>query len=289
MSLLCDCWRTCHCNDGDRKRIMAFRQIDDHDLPIIDIFQRRLAEYTITAPQPPLACGRAYVRVSKLSEWLKSEVRLPNNNTTTQVSRLLEYAYQDWPGRGHARPMTREKLVVGDNRCCLIFCILVKIGWGNLIHLFRKLEKADHHLPIPLSTLKTTFGTMCNRYPAAFTTKTKDPDELAEKFDREQWQFCPAKFDLQEYPDFHEKRIIPILRKEKINSKGGTAILWQIEVLEEFVEKELREVMASSLYDNPKDNLGPVSSTRLPLLRHNRSSLNTQIAVPFCIKGVQCR
>lgn len=91
-------------------------------------------------------------------------------------------------------------------------------------------------------------------------------DQRATDFDNIQWRFCPAQFDLDMGREFWKNRILPICSRQPINlTKGGTAKLWQIAVLEEFVGKELREVVKNSVYD-PKvyggqhqDNLGPVS------------------------------
>ncbi|KAI9744665.1 MAG: hypothetical protein M1818_002194 [Claussenomyces sp. TS43310] len=230
---------------------MTHHQTDEHTRAIID-FEAQLEGCTIKTPDPPIACGRSYVRVSKFTEWLGSEATL-RGNTTTQTSRLLEYAYRNWPQ--HARTMTRAKLFDSESPCIIIFCILLKVGWGELIHLFRKRQKVDKHLPIDLLSLKKIFGQIAQvpGLPRPLLT----PDELAAAFDREQWQFCPATFDLDEDPDFHRKRIIPIFRKEIINMKGGTASLWQVEVLEEFVGKRLREVVKTSLYNGDQDHLGP--------------------------------
>jgi hypothetical protein len=240
-------------------RIMTHLQANEHDLAIED-FRNRLDEYTIHTPKPPVGCGRSYVRVSKLTEWLRSEVVLQGHHTT-QASRLLEYAYHNWHGHGHAQSTNKAKLFNGENRCIIVFCILLKLGWGDLIHLFRSQQKLDKHLPIDLLGLKTTFAQIAKRPDLPRPLTKPQADDLAAAFDKEQWQFCPAKFDLDEYPDFHKNRIIPIYRKEKINMKGGTATLWQIEVLEEFVGDNLKEVVKTALYNDDKDPLGPVSRT----------------------------
>lgn len=86
-------------------------------------------------------------------------------------------------------------------------------------------------------------------------------DTLAAAFDKEQWAYCPAIFKNDEYLDFHTNRIIPIFSKEQINTKGGTATLWQIEVLEEFVHESLRKVLETSVYDDEEDQMGKVRST----------------------------
>jgi hypothetical protein len=90
-----------------------------------------------------------------------------------------------------------------------------------------------------------------------------EAEKLAIKFNEVQWQFCPAKFELEMGRDFEKDRVIPICKKEIINTKGGTATLWQLEVLEEFVGDKLRETARNSRYNNPNDRFGYVSDSGL--------------------------
>ena len=214
------------------------RSFDAHDTAILE-FKAKLRESTTTA-----VCGREFVFVQKLTEWLRSEA----GNGGYQSSRLLAAAYPDkdqtfWP-------ITREELSDGSECCLLIFSILIELGCGTLIDEFSRREKFDRDLPIDLVWLKDNLEEM--------RPQNGDADALADQFNTIQWKFCPAKFDLNMSRTFIQNRIVPICRKEAINEKGGTAQLFQIEIPEEFVGRRLREVVKSSRYDHQEGN-GPVS------------------------------
>jgi hypothetical protein len=209
---------------------------DSHDAAICD-FKKVLNQYTIKA-----CCGRPYVRVSKLTEWLRSKYY----DKWTQADRLLEAAYRHrvLP----ALPINKEELCDGEDCCLILFSILLDLGRGELINQLRRQDKVDRHFPINLLELTRIFRDM----------NIEDADMVAEAFDRLQWKFFPARLDLgaREYPP---NRVLPFCRKAPINDKGGTAQLFQIEVLEEFVSPKLREAVEQSRYENDDDKLGPVS------------------------------
>jgi hypothetical protein len=214
----------------------------DHDLAIRE-FKAKVIECTDEA-----ICHRQYVLVSKLIQWLKSKVR-SGGYETSQASRLLDAAYRR--RITPALPITKEQLSDGEDRCLLVFSILLELGRGELIDLLWRREKVDKRLPIALLDLQDTFQAL----------GVRDPYRVAEAFDDLQWRFCAAKFELNMGREYPRQRIMPIRRKLEINEKGGTAQLWQIEVLEEFVGRELRDAVKASAYD-PKDGLGKVSLSR---------------------------
>jgi hypothetical protein len=222
-------------------------------------FEKQVKRYSIKTPPPPISCGRTYVRVSKLSEWFQGKVQT-QRGLTSRARCLLDYAYRN---HEHA-PITTHKVFEGEHRCQIVFSILLRIGCGDLIHHFRSHQIYDSSLPIYLYSLKETLSKMIRQHKLQFNLES-----LAVEFDREQWSWCPAKFERDEYYEFHRNRIIPILEKEEITSstengprqKGGTATLWQIAVLEEFVHPSLRDVLQSSKYDDEDDQMGPVRPT----------------------------
>lgn len=202
---------------------------------------------------PPLACGRPYVRVSKLKKWLNSETDF-RGDKTTQTTRLLEYAYRNWD---NVTPIDRSTLFQDGNPCILVFVILLTMDWGWLVHCFHSIHFSDAKLPIDLATLRTTFSEMADR--RILKRSDPSPEVLADLFNRNQWQFCPARFN-GGYDEYWVKdRIIPIHKKVLISDKGGTAKLWQIAVLEEFIGKKLQQIVPHARYDDKKDDLGPVS------------------------------
>jgi hypothetical protein len=233
---------------------MSSQASNDYNEALRD-FREKIAGFTLIG-----ACGRPYILVSKLTHWLENNAQIHfagQQINTRPANRLLQAAYRRRSGRP-APPMDVGQLCSGQGRCLLVFCILLELGLGDKIYDFWRKEKADSSLPLQLYDLKETFAEIDN---------SNDTEEHAKRFDKLQWRFCPARFDLNVARDFWVDRVLPICIKQLINTKGGTADLWQIAVLEEFVGKELREAAKNSKYDSPDDDsLGPVSTNPfLPL------------------------
>ena len=203
-------------------------------------FKAKLQECTTTA-----VCGRSFVLVDKLTEWMKSEV----NSGGFQLSRLLAAAYPEayplFP------PISREQLTHPEDGCLLVFGILLEIGYGHLVEEFWRQEKSDRALPVDLLWLRNTLKEL----------KLPDHDKIADEFDKVQWKYCPVKFDMNMHRKYIQNRIMPFCRREAINDKGGTAKLWQVEIPEAFVGQSLRQAVPSSRFHNEK--LGHVSLSYL--------------------------
>jgi len=193
-------------------------------------------------------CKRRYVRVEKLKQWLEGR---DDGHVTTRIEELLEVAYRSRSRGQPGLPIQAAEIRDPDNCSLLVFSILLELDRGNFIDRFCELELVDRRLPIDLSSLKAQL--VQNNIP--------DGDVIAEQFDKRQWRFFPATFELSRKKTYLQHYIIPISKKEKINDKGGTARIWQIEVLEEFVGKSLRLAVPTSRFTDPKDDLGHVSDT----------------------------
>lgn len=193
-------------------------------------FKEELRNCTVEA-----LCGRHYIRVAKLIKWLESDAQ-PG---VSRVEILLEYAYRN--RNSPAPPLRADDICKGEDRCALVFSILLELEHGELIELFEYRGLCDKKLPISLSDLKDLKN-------HGFT--------YAEEFNRKQWAFCPADFDYHSR-NYHSDRIIPICKKEEINDKGGTAQLWQIAVQEDFVKPRLKERVPNSRFQD--DRFGYVS------------------------------
>lgn len=221
----------------------------------LEDYKSALEKYTIQTS--PDACSQSYVRVSKLREWWKSDTNF-QGTTTSQATRWLDYAYRQWPVHSHFNHMSKDKLM-GSNPCVLIFSILLEIGWGDLIHLFRLVKHGplDDSLPFREPYLKFCFQKMSE---LVYQRPRDIPvDIVSILFFQAQWKYCPAAF-IGEFEHLEPLTIIPIHRKELISDKGGTAKLYQIEVLSEFVGGTLRQAAKDFEYtpmDNP-DGLGSV-------------------------------
>jgi hypothetical protein len=230
---------------------MASSKTADYDA-ILHEYLAKLEGFTLKG-----ACGRPYVLVSKLTQWLKSVEGSGYN--MTPANRLLTAAYQ----RRHEYepiPISYEGLTGGDDCCLLVFCILLLLDHGDLVaRCFQREGKVDKSLPIDLLTLRTVL----RKHSKDVGMSEEEADKLAVDFNREQWRFCPAKFELEMGRNFGKDRVLPFVIKEPINFKGGTASIWQIEVLEEFVGLKLREAVRSSRYNSQKDSFGHVSHPTL--------------------------
>ncbi|KAL2059820.1 hypothetical protein VTL71DRAFT_10204 [Oculimacula yallundae] len=203
-------------NQDNNRELAAYRDIVD--------------QYTRTA-----ACGRKYVLINSLTHWMKSRVQ--PESPATQASRLLEAVYRphSFPGN----PTTPEQL----EDCMIVFCVLLCLGKGDLIHHFRRYHVHDRALPIPQPTLKTAISKM---------DLTANP-ELESAFNEAQWRFCPVKFKLYMDEECPPDSIVPICRKSMINNKGGTSAVWVVDVYEEFVTPRLRQQLSSSKYRPPEE------------------------------------
>ena len=193
---------------------------------ILKEFTGKLDEYTRKA-----ACGRDFILVERLQGWLRS----PVGGGGTHADRLLHcvaYSNREHPGV----PLTADKFKPGDDCCLLVFCILQRIGRGDLINVFSRKGKVDTSLPISRHDLKT------------IADDVHDADLLSAFF-QQQHRFRPARFDLHSTTDLDdEDMVVPIYQKNHIKT-GGTAKLWQIDIPEEFVGQTLRDVSSGSRFN----------------------------------------
>jgi len=214
-----------------------------HDAVMQD-FQATLRDCTVQA-----ACGRSYVRTTKLTEWLNGQV-----GSNSQASLLLGAAYRH--RKQPHPPVSSEEISSGDNCCLLVFSILLELGKGELIDHFQRLSIVDRLLHIDRQTLETKLQAM-----ELAPNQLPDVASLAEQFDAIQWRFCPAMFEFRVGLNHPPNKIIPFFKKEKINDKGGTAQLWQVAVQEEFVSDKIRKAVPNSRFHDATDGFGYVSSS----------------------------
>lgn len=219
----------------------------DYQAPIRE-FKTQLEQYTVVGK-----CEPAYILTEKLKTWLKSKTG-SGRNETTQVERLLDATYSSSgrPGADVSLPVTIEEFCSGQNCSLLVFSILLELRYGHLVDLFQPEGIVDRNIPV--------------KYLDALKDQVKDISEqhgipdLAERFYEMQWRFCAAQLRLRDRQNYVPNHIIPIIDRQEISKKkGATAEVYQIIIPEEFVEDRLREFVPASRFDNPEDNLGPVS------------------------------
>lgn len=221
---------------SDLQRQESYRQT-------LDDFERELEACKVKA-----ICGRTFLRIKRLAKWLKK-------NTGT----LLWAAYSQ--ENRSSLPINERQVqnsTFGDGPI-LVFGVLLELKYGHFIDLFHSVRLA-HRLPHSLYDLETAL-----KAGGDPRLTEEDAIELARRFDNAQWRYCPPSFDWLHVQKHLPQHIIPIIRKEAINSKGGTAKVYQIAVLEDYVGKEMAELISFSKYQSEGDGLGQVSCVQASL------------------------
>lgn len=212
--------------------------------PATTEFCNRLEAFTLEALH-----RRHFVLTITLQQWLRSTVP---NTTYSQIEGLLQEAYHDRREIKPSLPVTSESV---SRDSLLVFSILLEIGYGHLIDRFRDHSFVDRNLPIHDAKLRSWLQT---EEIADFDKA--DRDTVANLFDKAQWKFCAPHFHLDDAFTYPHQRILPIHRRKRINDKGGTAQLWEIEVPEEFVGESLKPQVENSCY-NSLGQYGKVSAS----------------------------
>jgi hypothetical protein len=198
--------------------------IDMHNCAAMEQFRDKLEECRVT---PKCEDGRPYIRTKPLLEWMRA-TEGPNGGVhrLTNTERLLRALYQGKP----SWPITKEKICgSGDDRCALVFSILLEIGHGELIDKAQKKDIVDHKIPISLSELKEQFREI-------------DPTHgvnIAQQFNQAQWKFRPVTLRWEMDKEYQGEHILPFVRKQEIG-KGGQARVFSVMVQEDYVDSALR-------------------------------------------------
>lgn len=250
---------------------IAEHLIEGRPIPQVTIeeFHAKVKNLTLTA-----ACGREYVRVTKLQEWLRD--RCPSGSN----SRMLDLLYA---GPWSTNPQQLRSPVhhhVLESEGLILLSILIELEQTQYLEQFWQHDICGSKIPASLDDL----------YKKLESANIPDSKRLADRFYERQWKFCPVVFHYSDVKQYNPRQILPIVRKKLIldnngKGKGGTAELAQIEVLEEFVGKRLREQVPDSCYE--LDNgLGVVRNPR-KRSEHSyaiHSGTNSSQAYQFALK-----
>lgn len=180
------------------------------------------------------------MRVKQLKQWLRSTL---DQEGTTNLHLILDYLFsRHWS--------LRDLFSKDDNmRIDIVLCILLTIDQGKMVTQFQNNQLVDKYLPINYHYLREMLG-----------------ERLAEDFNNAQWKFVPASFDIrslkiksQQVLPIHQKESVLKDRRGKPYQKGGTAELFTIEVLEDFVSEKLKSAIQRPPYSSEQDDLGLVS------------------------------
>jgi hypothetical protein len=121
-------------------------------------------------------------------------------------------------------PIPAHTLSDGPQSCLLIFSILLELRHGELIDIFVRLDLTDHALPLDEARL----------------ARLECSADLKRAFYAAQWAYCPVLFSLDMARDLDDHAILPIHQKRLV-SKGATADVLIIVVLEDFIAENLRQ------------------------------------------------
>ena len=205
-------------------------------------FKQALKRMTVT---PTYHGAKPFVLVHSLKKWWASSW---DGHDMTQAERLHHAVYKQ--SGGPFGPISASQL---SKDCLRVFSILLDLGRGELVHKFHQSYIEDSRLPV--SNLDDVHYTITQM---GLDLDDAEARKLAQEFHAKQWSFCPIDLSIDMSKDLHEKYIMPICQKQKINEKGGSATgIYLIEVQAEFVSAELKK--SASKYNSKEDGFGFVS------------------------------
>ncbi|EXJ80449.1 serine/threonine protein kinase [Capronia coronata CBS 617.96] len=217
--------------------------------PEVESVCRRFQNKLLTEWYHEAACGRYFVDISKLLAWMvetDTNQGRKANQETKNVGRLLRELHH----RKAHKPMFYDSSDTIAS-ALLVFGILLELGHGDLIHVFRRANIVDQHLlsaphfyPNVLDELQKDELLRDSLSP----TKVK---AIIDDFDRKRWSYTPVTINYKMSMSLHGgNRVLPFLRKESINGKGGTAEVYQILIHEDYVNDAMRKaIIESRFYD----------------------------------------
>lgn len=194
-------------------------QVDD----ITKSFDLELKACTIeNYDHKPLVC------MGKLGKWMLEKVSDEDGKETIRLDGLLQVVYSN-RGPHHPGRITAERVISKGG--LTVFCILLKLGRGNAIDIFLGHNINDSRLSLARAELERILR----------KTQLSNPSDLAIKFYAAQCQFKVRKFELDYEAVYDLDEPLPICKRVLRSKKGGTAKLYTIFVLEEFVDDSLKE------------------------------------------------
>ena len=222
--------------EQDMKDGGNFSAISHKEQPVDELFSSKLESFTARN-----VSGQRYINTSLLKDWLLGK----HTSQATYLDLLLDFAYSECI----IVPVEARQLSGPGKSLLLVFSMLLELGRGDLIHYFLRSGLTDSKLPFPMTSLKQ----------AKTSGDRSETDDLTRQIFERQWAYCPLIFDLGMGVDLPSSTVIPIQQRQQINSKGGTASIWQIVVPEEFVGDALRQEAASAKFKSVSNNAGSVS------------------------------
>jgi hypothetical protein len=213
-------------------------------LSALDIFLSQIERYTLRN-----VFGIKFVLTRQLTDWLVSSSDGGDGVLVSQVERLLDFVYPD----EMALPVIPDELSREGSSFLLVFSLLLELRQGHLIDVFRRFDLNDNRLPL-LSL---------DQLPASLRghrLANMRLEDFTQRFLQLQWAYCPIRFDDQMAASLAPECVLPIIQRQRINSKGATAAIWEVTVPEELVGSRLQHLTKYDRFENASDDHGLVSS-----------------------------
>ncbi|EXJ79744.1 serine/threonine protein kinase [Capronia epimyces CBS 606.96] len=186
------------------------------------------------------ACGRQFVNYFKLLDWM---TKTDTNEKGKNVARLLRELHQ----LKAQKPLffdSSVKIATEEDFALRVFGILLELDRGDFIHAFSRANIVDKHLAVAPQCYVHLAQELNNEGLSALEAK-----DLIEDFDHKRWSFIPVTISYNMSRSLHDGQwVLPFLKKERINGKGGTADVYQVLVQEYFIDPVLRDAIKKSRF-----------------------------------------
>ena len=195
------------------------------------------------------ACGRYYIKTDKLQKWM---VSIAPGSNATNLKRLLDEVWRSQARRISIFRPSATAISTGEERTIIVFSILLAIGHGYLVDVFRQANIIDNIL--------TYVSEEHNYQPLAGELRrhgVSEVDTIINHFKKKKWSFCPVILKRDLHGDYRGCGwVLPYCKRELIH-EGGTAEVFQVLVHEDYLSSDLKEILKASIVED--GNLGQVS------------------------------
>lgn len=185
--------------------------------------------------------GPAFVKAWSLKQWLLTEIT-EDGVVVTNIERLMDDACTQ--GRRYRIPQDCERIM---RSCPLVFCMLLELRRGYLIYELMSCQIIDDRV---VSYSDRELEQRVSR--ALPTYEQTDISNVTRAISTKRWKYMPHNFDFDPFrQDLSPPTVLPIAKRQPINSKGANAEIHQLCIPAEFLSSELKNRISSS-FDDPE-------------------------------------
>lgn len=153
---------------------------------------------------------REFILVSELEIWMH---RHDTNRQQPNGGILLDHAYN----QRNKINETNWQIVSsqGDSRCVLVFALLLKLGYGHLIHIFKRMEINDRNIGALSPMGEKAISEALFRQGPKYGHSAEEFEEIARQFAHYQWAFAPVNIEvrLRPRPELPCSQNLPLLQE----------------------------------------------------------------------------